>query len=570
MLKKLIAVACALSMVFSQVAAVSVNAADRTAPALRAATPKMNSTGISTTVKISLKFSENLYKSKYFTKIKLAKSSGSATTITRSIYKNYLKIGHKYALSYSTTYYLTIPAYSVKDKAGNILKKKIVVKFKTRAKPVTPSPSPTAKPTETPVNTIAEAWPVPYSNVAPNWQADARSLGTANTGYEVIRFDIIPKKANADVLVGYTDSSTVFENKDSDYWKLAMCVRLNKEGYIDAMNGCDGDEGGGLGATLSYIKYSLETKYSVEMRVNTTDKVYSVWVTPAGGSKTLIASNFKFRLLSATDDIGKVVFAGSTNSYKIENHTIAHASAPTPTPAPTVAPTPASGAQTVNNDAELAAALNNKSIGHITLASGSYAGFIINRPLEIIGGGATVTSFITINSGNVTVDNVNVVLNALYCHAYNVNAGLKNVTIKNGSITGFNNTSSTANGGSRGIVVAASQTTELTVDGVKFYKLRNGISANDGYFAGCKLTAIHNTFETTVAYALGQTENITIVNISENIFKAGTEGIGLGKGLTISAAGQTIFTVVTYLKANNNFSGYALNKDVADYRGPLV
>jgi hypothetical protein len=77
-------------------------------------------------------------------------------------------------------------------------------------------------------------------------------------------------------------------------------------------------------------------------------------------------------------------------------------------------------------------------------------------------------------------------------------------------------------------------------------------------------------FSNTVKYAIGGTENIDIVNISGNSFTAGNEAIGLGKGLTISVPGQTIFTVVAYLKApNNTFSGYAAGKDVRDYRGAL-
>ncbi|MFA6309155.1 MAG: Ig-like domain-containing protein [Clostridia bacterium] len=581
MFKKLIAVVCALSLVASQMVIVSVSAKDKTAPVMKIATPKNNQTGIATNVKISLKFSENIYKSKYFSKIKLTKSK-KAVTATASIYKNYLKIAHKYLLTNSAWYVLSVPAYSVKDKSGNILKKAFTIKFRIKAKKVvtptptktptkTPSPSPTATPTPTPVNTISEAWSVKFATAAPNWQSSARSLGTANTGYELINYDITPKTNNSDALVGYADSSVVFENTDTDFWKLGMAVRLNKEGYIDAMKGGDGDEGGGLPATLAYTKYTAGTKYHIEILANVSDKTYSVWVTPQGGERRQIAFNWGFRLLSNMDDVGKVCFAGyADNDFKIENHTIAHVSAPAATPVPTLAPNPAAGTATVNNDAELTAALANTGIGHITLAAGTYSGFQINKPVEIIGSGATVNTFITINSGNVTIDNVDVVLTATFCHAYNVNAGMENVIIKNGSITGFTYLSNTVSGGSRGIVVAPSSTTELTVDHVNFTKLWNGITANDGYFAGCKLAVTGCTFESTVKYAIGGTENINIVNISGNSFTAGNEGIGLGKGLTISAPGQTIFTVVTYLKApNNTFTGYAAGKDVRDYRGAL-
>ncbi len=243
MSKKLIAIFCALTMVFTQIAAVSVSAADKTAPALRAATPKMNSTGISTTVKISLKFSENLYKSKYFTKIKLAKSSGSAVTITRSIYKNYLKIGHKYALSYSTTYYLTIPAYSVKDKAGNILKKKIVVKFKTKAKPVTPSPSPVVTPTPTATPT---ATPLSGSvNVTNDAELTAALASSAVTDINLsggpyagftISNPVIINGAGADITSGITINASNVTINNLDVTASTSLVSV-PEGDMEMLHG---------------------------------------------------------------------------------------------------------------------------------------------------------------------------------------------------------------------------------------------------------------------------------------------------------------------------------------------
>jgi hypothetical protein len=147
-MKKLLAFVCILSIIFSQVVIINTSARDKTAPVLKVATPKINQNNVATNVKISLKFNENIYKSKYFAKIKLTKSN-KATTIKCSISKYYLNISHKYALSYNAAYVLTVPAYSIKDKAGNILKKAITIKFKTKVK-TTPTPTPTKTPTPTP------------------------------------------------------------------------------------------------------------------------------------------------------------------------------------------------------------------------------------------------------------------------------------------------------------------------------------------------------------------------------------------------------------------------------------
>ncbi|MFA6309215.1 MAG: Ig-like domain-containing protein, partial [Clostridia bacterium] len=104
MLRKSISVLCALSLIFTMFITTEVSAkADKTAPALKLATPKNNQANVVTNIKISLKFSENIYKGKNFSKIKITKTNKSIKT-KATISKNYLKISHTYSLSYSATY----------------------------------------------------------------------------------------------------------------------------------------------------------------------------------------------------------------------------------------------------------------------------------------------------------------------------------------------------------------------------------------------------------------------------------------------------------------------------------
>ncbi|MFA6309615.1 MAG: Ig-like domain-containing protein [Clostridia bacterium] len=139
MFKKSIAILCTLSLLISQCVLTNVSArADKTAPVIKAATPSNNKTGIATNIKISLKFSENIYKGKYFPKIKITKS-GKSIKISSGISKNYLKIGHSSLLEYGTNYIISVPAGAIKDKSGNNLKKTVTLKFKTKAKPVDPN-----------------------------------------------------------------------------------------------------------------------------------------------------------------------------------------------------------------------------------------------------------------------------------------------------------------------------------------------------------------------------------------------------------------------------------------------
>ncbi len=585
MSRKAIAIFCALTMVFTQVAAISVTAADRTAPALRAATPKMNSTGISTTVKISLKFSENLYKSKYFTKIKLAKSSGSAVTITRSIYKNYLKIGHKYGLAYSTTYYLTIPAYSVKDKAGNILKKKIVVKFKTKAKAVvTHSPTPTATNSPTPTTTIT---PTPtstgletldnlktYYSSASDWMSKGIYLGNENTGECVINFDVIPRKTRVNATINFADSQKAVTGESS----FAMTVKLSDDGKFYIRNGNDSDKY----TAKTPVVYEINKSYHIKIAVHSITQKYCAWVTPDGYDRIGLASQYGFMAGAGhLNDTGKMfLISDNPGDIEIKNciissaDTIIPSESPYPTYGATPSPTP-TGTAYVTNDEELALAQSNESIGTIELdASFTYKGFSINRSVIIKGNGANVKSGININVSNVTIDNLDITAStslvsnpigdADHRHGYRIAPGRKGIVIKNGSITGgaANKYSST-----KGIYCIPSTETEITIDNVDFSNLRNGIicggTAADKINYGAKITIINNTF-TDVAYAIGTTENATINALENNDFVNCIEGIGLGDGVSITVPGQDSSTIVNYLNTNNTFPGCTYS--VKDYR----
>ncbi len=134
MIKKSIAVLCALSLFLSQGLVMSVSAkADKTAPVFKSSTPKNNATGISPNVKIVIKYSENIYKGANFSKIKLSKST-KPVKLKLVISKTTLKITYSANLHNSRIYTLTIPASAIKDKAGNVLKKVTKIKFKIKAK----------------------------------------------------------------------------------------------------------------------------------------------------------------------------------------------------------------------------------------------------------------------------------------------------------------------------------------------------------------------------------------------------------------------------------------------------
>ncbi|MFA6309296.1 MAG: Ig-like domain-containing protein [Clostridia bacterium] len=135
MFKKIATMICVLSIVFSQNILTPLSAKDATPPVIRSTTPFNKQTGIEVNSKLSVKFSENIYKGANFSKIKLTTKSNAKLSIQKSISKNTVYIKHTYFLKYNSTYYLYIPSKAIKDKSGNHLKKSVCIEFKTKAKP---------------------------------------------------------------------------------------------------------------------------------------------------------------------------------------------------------------------------------------------------------------------------------------------------------------------------------------------------------------------------------------------------------------------------------------------------
>ncbi|MFA6309154.1 MAG: Ig-like domain-containing protein [Clostridia bacterium] len=589
MFRKTVSVLCTLLLIFSQCIFISVSAADKTAPLLKAATPKNNQAGVTVNTKISLKFGENIYKSKYFSKIKLTKF-GKTTSIKSSISKNYLNISHKYFLAYSSNYTILIPAYSVRDKAGNILKKPITIKFKTKAKIIKPTPTVTPTITPTPSPTVTPT-PVPSglrildnlatyfsTNITDNWISDGINIGTENTGECFINFDITPLTDNVNATVNLADSRAEITEFDD----LPMSIRFNNIGKVDVKNGKTNNEY----VVKKAFQYSANTKYHVKIAVHTIVKTYCAWIIPEGGAKVQIAGQYGFVTTAADlNDTGKLfLISGDTDKkIRVENFTIASADTviPTEQPGPTNGATPSptpTGIASADNNLEITAALNDANVGTIVLdADSSYTGFTISRTIIIQGNGANFLSGIQINSSNVTIDNINVTASTSLVtnpmgeadlrHGYRIAPGRKGIVIKNGSVTGGTDSTVT-----KGIFCVPSSASEITIEDVAFSELRNGIVcggklANGIDFAGASLTLRNSSF-TNVAYAIGSTENTTIVELTGNTFTNGTEGIGLGSGINITADGQNAASLVLYLKTNNTFNGYALNEEIKDYRTP--
>jgi hypothetical protein len=106
---------------------------DRTSPKVNSTTPGNMQIGFSRTSTIAIKFSENIYKSTYFTSIKLKDIiTGRYITIIRYIKGNTLYITTTKPRSSNRWFQVIILKSAIQDYAGNKLLATYSFKFKTR------------------------------------------------------------------------------------------------------------------------------------------------------------------------------------------------------------------------------------------------------------------------------------------------------------------------------------------------------------------------------------------------------------------------------------------------------
>ena len=123
--------------------------------------------------------------------------------------------------------------------------------------------------------------------VSAHW---TNSAFTAQTGTFTATVTATPSGSPINAVIGLSNGA------QTAYTSLTAVARFNPSGNIDAYKG---------GATSAYqasstIPYTAGTAYLFEYDVNMAAKTYTVFVTPAGGTKTLVGQNFPFRATATT------------------------------------------------------------------------------------------------------------------------------------------------------------------------------------------------------------------------------------------------------------------------------
>ena len=101
----------------------SVLGKNTSSPVVTSSNPKNLAKGVSVSKILTVNFSEKIAKVSTFSGIKIKDSKGKVHLSTASINKNVLTVKPKLKFGYFMNYSLSIPFKSVKDAAGNLLKK---------------------------------------------------------------------------------------------------------------------------------------------------------------------------------------------------------------------------------------------------------------------------------------------------------------------------------------------------------------------------------------------------------------------------------------------------------------
>jgi hyaluronate lyase len=139
-------------------------------------------------------------------------------------------------------------------------------------------------------------------------------LGRLNTGTRTIEYDVTPQINSVNGTMGFADTSTAV----TAFTSMSIIVRASTAGHFDAIHGTSSYQ------SVTPVPYVASQQYHVKIVADIPAKTYSAYITPPGGTPTLIASNYSFRSgAPAMDDLGKIVLkTDADNQLKVENLTV--------------------------------------------------------------------------------------------------------------------------------------------------------------------------------------------------------------------------------------------------------
>ena len=124
-----------------------------------------------------------------------------------------------------------------------------------------------------------------------------------------VTFDVVPNGRDIDAVVAMSSGDA------SGYGDLAWIIRFNSDGEVDAHDGLS--PGKGTYKSENAFAYTSGTSYTVVVDVDVAGLKYSASVTPEGGSATVIATDYGFRVDITT--LNTLAISASNKSHTVSN-----------------------------------------------------------------------------------------------------------------------------------------------------------------------------------------------------------------------------------------------------------
>jgi Bacterial Ig domain len=210
------------------------------------------------------------------------------------------------------------------------------------------------------------------------WQN--KLIATESAQFQAI-FDATPNLANMDGVTGFSLGTA------DAYARLAISVRFNSSGSIDARNGANY-------AANSSVPYLPGQNYHFRLIINPSTHLYTVFVTPPGSPEITLGTNFAFQI--AYSRLNYWVLYSELGSHTVCNFALGAV-----TPAPDFSVSVSPGSQTVTAGSS---AITSVSVGSLNgfngsvnlsasgLPSGTTAAF---SPATVVGSGASTLTIKT-------------------------------------------------------------------------------------------------------------------------------------------------------------------------------
>lgn len=190
-------------------------------------------------------------------------------------------------------------------------------------KPTTAAPATTAVPATTepataePTTTYSGETVIPVDNLSTymsigenrGWLDTIFSIGEGNTGRQFASFNLTPLADGVEGGVYFADYDKDVEGIED----LPIMVRMSG-GIFDASNG-------DVFGKLAQVPIVTNKVYFFELFTDMDAKTYTVYVTPAGEDRVLLAENYKFAATANdADDLGKLYFvsAAANDEFKAD------------------------------------------------------------------------------------------------------------------------------------------------------------------------------------------------------------------------------------------------------------